>query len=388
MNFTYHIPTKIVIGPGSLQELKSLPLPGSRALIVITSGGSMKRLGYLDRLTSILADRGIESVLYEKVLPNPIVRNVAEGAELAKQSSCDFIIGLGGGSSIDTAKSIALLANNPGNYWDYIIGGTGKGIPVENGALPIVAVTTTAGTGTEADPFTVITNDETKEKIGFASIPHTFPVLAIVDPELMTSVPPRLTAFQGFDAFFHAAEGYISQAANPISDSFALKSIALIAKYLPKAVQNGKDIEARSQVALANTLSGMVLSTSRLTSQHSLAHALSAFHPEIAHGEALILVSQAYFSFFYEKNPKKFEEMAQVMYGGKGKGKRSFLEEFDQLIRSCGVEDLSMSAHGILAEDLPSLIVNARETMGRLFAMDSYTLSYEDTLEIMKRAYR
>lgn len=386
MNLTYHIPTKIVFGPGSLQELKTLPLPGNRALIVITSGGSMRRLGYLDRITTMLAERGIESVVYDKVLPNPIVGNVAEGARLAKQTSCDFILGLGGGSSIDTAKSIALMVNNPGDYWDYIIGGTGKGKPVEYGALPIVAVSTTAGTGTEADPYTVITNNETKEKIGFASIPHTFPVLSVVDPELMTSVPPKLTAFQGFDAFFHAAEGYISKAANPISDSFALKSIEMIAQFLPKAVQDGNDIEARSHVALANTLSGMVLSTSRLTSQHSLAHALSAVYPDIAHGEALILVSQAYFNFFNGKNPKKFEEMAQVMPGKKGK--RNFIDVFNALLESCGVGDLTMSAYGISAEELPSLIVNARETMGRLFAMDSYQLSYEDTLAIMQRAYR
>lgn len=143
---------------------------------------------------------------------------------------------------MDSAKSIAVMAANPGNYWDYIQGGSGKGLPIPNKPLPIVCITTTAGTGTEADPWTVITKEDTQEKIGFGCR-GTFPTMSIVDPELMLSVPPKLTAYQGFDALFHAVEGYMATIASPMGDMFALQAIEYIAKYLPRAVNNGDDLE-------------------------------------------------------------------------------------------------------------------------------------------------
>jgi len=180
MNFDYFIPTKILFGAGKLDRLAKTRLPGRRALIVISSGVSMKKNGYLDRVLSLLKENGVESVVFDKILPNPVKRHVMEGGELAKRERCDFVIGLGGGSSIDSAKSIAIMAGNPGDYWDYVFGGTGKGMQVKNGVLPVIAIPTTAGTGTEADPWTVITNEETKEKIGIGTA-ATFPALSIVD---------------------------------------------------------------------------------------------------------------------------------------------------------------------------------------------------------------
>ena len=164
---------------------------------------------------------------------------------------------LGGGSLIDAAKAIAVMAANPGDYWDYIAAGSGKGQPLANSPLPVVAVTTTAGTGTEADPWTVITKEDSNEKIG-AGWPEVFPALSIVDPELMMTVPPHLTAYQGFDALFHSTEGYLANCSTPISDIYAIKAIELIGRSLAKAVKDGSDREARADVALANTLSGMV----------------------------------------------------------------------------------------------------------------------------------
>ena len=208
-DFIFHIPTKIVFGRGKLAQLAEEPLPGKKALIVISAGGSMKRHGYLDAVTRAFEKQSVQSVVFDKILPNPISDHVAEGAEMARKEGCDFVLGLGGGSTIDSAKSIAVMAKNPGEYWDYIHGGTGKGKPVEGGVLPLVAIPTTAGTGTEADPWTVVTNMATREKIGFGT-PETFPKLSIVDPDLMKSVPPHLTAYHGMDAFFHAAGFYPS----------------------------------------------------------------------------------------------------------------------------------------------------------------------------------
>jgi len=386
MQFQYHIPTKIHFGPGTLATLGKETLPGKRALIVVSAGPSMKINGYLERVVALLRSNHVDAVVFDKILPNPIKRHVMEGAALARAEHCDFVIGLGGGSSIDSAKSIAIMAKNPGDYWDYINGGTGKGQPVTGGSLPVVAITTTAGTGTEADPWTVITHEDRQEKIGFGLSPLTFPVLSIVDPELMLTVPPRLTAFQGFDAFFHAAEGILANIATPISDAYAVKAIELIAKSLPLAVADGGNLEARTDVALANTLAGMVESTSCCTSEHSLAHALGACHPDIPHGAALIMVSIPYFRFFAEKAQDRVAMIAKAMdYSGAG---RDVVAALQQLQDACGVSNLRLSDFGVQRDQIPKYVQNAFDTMGFLFTLDRYQLSFDETVRILEDSYR
>ena len=392
MKFTYSIPTKILFGPGSFNDLATTPLPGKKALVVITAGKSMRANGYLDRLIAMLDKQGIGHALFDKILPNPVLRHVHEGAALAREQGCDFVIGLGGGSSIDSAKSIAVMAKNPGDYWDYISGGSGKGRPLVNGALPIVAIATTAGTGTEADPWTVITKEDTNEKIGFGCA-ETFPVLSVVDPEMMLTIPAHLTAYQGFDALFHATEGYIANVATPLSDAYALKSIELLAKYLPAAVKDGSDLEARTQVALASTLSGMVESTSCCTSEHGMEHALSAFYPKLPHGAGLIMLSEAYYSFFADKAPERFTAMAKAMgvvTGHLPEAERpmAFVKALVELQKACGVDGLKMSDYGITKEDMAKCAANARHTMGGLFELDPYALSLDETTQIMVDAYK
>ncbi len=385
-NFSYFIPTRMFFGAGSLKELATVSLPGKKALIVISAGKSTKANGYLDRVQKLLEENGVSSVVFDKIRPNPIRKHVMEGALLAREESCDFILGLGGGSSIDSAKSIAIMVNNPGDYWDYIHGGSGKGMALTQAILPIVAVTTTAGTGTEADPWTVITHEERQEKIGFGT-DDTFPVLSIIDPELMLTVPKALTAYQGFDAFFHAAEGYIANVATPISDSYALKSIGILAEYLPVAVQDGMNLEARSQVALANTLSGMVESTSSCTSEHSLEHALSAYHSQLPHGAGLIMLSQSYFEHFASVCPQRLMDMAKVM-GEEGTSTDDFFTALVKMQERCDVAELKMSDYGITEEEIPSIAENARRTMGGLYGVDPASMSDEDAIEILRRAYR
>ena len=380
MNFDYCIPTKILFGAGKLNQLAEEKLPGQKALIVISSGTSMRKNGYLHRLEGLLAQQEVGSVVYDKISPNPTKDQVMEGAARAKETGCDFVVGLGGGSSIDAAKAIALMAKNPGDYWDYIGSGSGKGEPLQNGALPIVAITTTAGTGTEADPWTVITHGD--EKIGFGDPACTFPILSVVDPELMLSVPPTLTAYQGFDAFFHAVEGYIATVATPMGDLYALESIRLIAEYLPRAVADGSDLDAREQVALANTLSGMVESTSCCISQHSIEHAMSGRHPELPHGAGLIMLSEAYLSHFAEHLPERYEKMAQAMGGS------SFVEELVSLQKKCGVYGLKMSDYGITEDELKAIAENAYDTMGFLFELDPVQITPEQTVSILKDDYQ
>lgn len=389
MNFNYFIPTKILFGCGKLNDLHKEVLPGKKALIVISSGKSMRENGYLRRVEEQLQLAGVTAVVFDKILPNPIKSHVMEGAALAKKEDCDFVIGLGGGSSIDSAKSIAVMATNDGDYWDYVGGGSGKALPVINDPLPIVAITTTAGTGTEADPWTVITKDDTHEKIGFG-YDKTFPVLSIVDPELMMTVPPHLTAYQGFDALFHSTEGYLNIYANTMSDLYSLKAIELLAKYLPLAVSDGANSEAREKVALANTLAGMVESTSGCTSEHSLEHAMSAFHPRLPHGAGLIMISREYYSYF-AKQPvcrQRMIDMARAMGKANANDPMAFVDALVELQGACSVDNLRMSDYDIVTEELPTLARNAMETMGGLFTMDPAPVSIEDCIEIYKASYR
>ena len=391
--FNIYMPTRIIFGPGKLKELETTPyLPGKKALIVISAGKSMKSNGYLNRVIKYLKQNNVDCIVFDKILPNPIVEHVMEGAEVAKANNCDFIIGLGGGSSIDSAKSIAVMAKNPGHYWDYIHGGSGKGKPVPNGALPIVAITTTAGTGTEADPWTVITKSDTKEKIGFG-FDATFPTLSIVDPELMLTVSPELTAYQGMDAFFHSVEGYLSIANQPASDLYALTAVELIGRYLPTAVKDGSNLEARTAVAWANTASGIVESLSSCMSHHSMEHALSAIHPSLPHGAGLTLLSVSYFSFMAKKRPDRFIPLAKAM-GEKVEESLPiqeqamvFIKALKKLIEGINLKDLHLNQFGISKDESKTLAKNAMETMGNLFQLDPYNLSYEEVVEIYNACF-
>lgn len=389
MKFDYYMPTRLLFGAGKLKELHKHPLPGKKALIVMTGGKSLRANGYLAALENELALAGAERVIYDKITPNPTKSEVMAGAALAREHGCDFVIGFGGGSSIDAGKAIAVMATNPGDYWDYISGGTGKGKSVPNDPLPIIAITTTAGTGTEADPWTVVTKEDTNEKIGFG-YDKTFPVLSIVDPELMLTVPPALTAYQGFDALFHSTEGYLNNIAYPISDAFALRAISLVGKSLARAVNNGSDLEARTDVALANTLSGLVESTSGCISEHSLAHAMGALNPEIPHGAALISISAAYYTHFANtgKCDARLIDMARALGKADAKSPMDFVTALVELQKACGVDALKMSDYGVRYDDLQKYVDNAFDTMGGLFQFDPSALSRADVLAIFQASYR
>ena len=313
-HFNMYVPTRAIFGVGELNNLHKQTIPGKKALLVISNGRSTRANGYLERTEEQLGQANIGYMLFDQVEANPLVGTVMEGGRMARENHCDVIIALGGGSVIDAAKAIAVMATNEGDYWDYIPSGSGKGMPLTNTPLPIVAIPTTSGTGSETDAACVVTNDLTHEKTGFGH-PLLFPSLAIIDPELTLTVPPQFTAYQGFDALFHSIEGYVSNRANPISDMYALNAIEHISHYLPQAVHKGNDLEARSHVALGSYLSGIVMCAGGVTSQHSLEHAMSAYHPVLPHGAGLIIISKAYFSRMIDLHAcdERFVQMARAM---------------------------------------------------------------------------
>lgn len=389
MSFQMYVPTRILFGEGQLENLHTQQLPGKKALVVISNGKSTKENGSLAATEQQLKKAGVKTVLFDKIMANPLKSTVMEGAACAKENGCDFIVALGGGSVMDASKAIAAMATNDGDLWDYISGGTGKGSPLVNEPLPIIAITTTAGTGSEVDQWGVISNEETNEKIGFGGYDSLFPKIAVVDPALMKSVPPKFTAYQGFDALFHSVECYISAAANLMGDMYALTAIENIGAYLPRAVQSGEDLEAREHVAFANTLSGVVMTVSACTSEHSMEHAMSAYHHELPHGAGLIMISKAYFTYFIEKHAcdERFVRMAQALGKKDAKDPMDFIAALSELQEQCGVNGLKMSDYGIQPEEFMTLAQNARATMGGLFACDRVPLSDEDCAAIFEKAY-
>lgn len=388
-HFNMYIPTRAIFGAGELNNLHKQAMPGRRALVVISNGRSTRANGYLDRLEEQLKLTGISYAVFDKVEANPLVGTVMAGGMTARENGCDMIVALGGGSVIDAAKAIAVVATNDGDYWDYISGGTGKGHAVECRPLPVVAIPTTAGTGSETDSACVVTNDRTHEKTGFGH-PSLYPVLAVIDPELMTTVPAAFTAYQGFDALFHSIEGYVSNRANPMSDMYALTAIEHIARYLPVAVNDGNDLEARSHVAWGSYLSGVVMCVGGVTSQHSLEHAMSAYHQELPHGAGLVMISRAYFSHMIEVHAcdERFVRMARAMGMADTAKPGDFIKALGKLQDMCGVADLKMSDYGIRMEEAAAFARNARETMGRLFQLDRVQISEEDCIQIYRKSYK
>lgn len=388
-NFDVYIPTRAVFGAGELDNLHRQTLPGQKALLVISKGRSARSNGSLERLEKQMHMAGVKFVLFDKVEANPLSHTVMLGGEVAKKNGCDIVVALGGGSVIDAAKAISVMAANGGDYWDYVSGGSGRGMTVRNKPLPLVAIPTTAGTGSESDAACVITNAATNEKTGFGH-PSLFPILAVIDPELIESVPPTFTAYQGFDALFHSVEGYISNRANAMSDMYALNAIGRIAYNLPTAVKCGSDKEARSQVAFGSYLSGLVMCVGGVTSQHSLEHAMSAYHQNLPHGAGLIMISKAYFSHMLHAHAcdDRFVDMARAMGVKNASSPKDFISALCALQKKCGVGALKMSDYGISWQEAPVFAANARETMGRLFLMDRVPISETDCVKIYEESFR
>ena len=389
MNYNQYIPTHILFGAGQLNNLHTQTMPGKKALIIISNGKSTRANGYLARTEEQLHQVGVETELFDGVAPNPTVANSEAGAEAAREFGADFLVALGGGSVMDCSKAIALLATNNGKLWDYVPIGTGKGQPISNKPLPIIAITTTAGTGSETDGCGVITKEDTNEK-AFIMHPALFPYLAVVDAELMLSVPPLFTAFQGFDALFHSVEGFIAASANLASDMNAREAIRNIAEYLPRAVKDGSDLEARTRVAFANTLSGVVMTLTLLTSEHGLEHALSAYHPNLPHGAGLIMISKAYFSYFVNRHAcdDRFVELARLLGMSEANKPEDFIAALVRLQEACGVADLKMSDYGIIPDEFEKFMHNTREVMGIMFTADRVQMSDEDIVRIFAESYR
>ena len=385
-NFQFFMPTKVLFGAGQLGNLHLEQMPGKKALIVTSNGSSTKKYGYLEAVERELDLAGVGHVLFDEVRPNPTNHNVMDGAAKARQNGCDFVVALGGGSVMDCAKCIGLMMVNEGDLWDYAFSQKGGKKEFVSPMAPLVAITTSAGTGSEVDMFSVISNDEMEEKTGVFDR-SMFPTISVVDSDLMMSVPPKFTAYQGMDAFFHAAESVINTKEHPMGEMFALKAIELIAENLPKAYADGTDREARSNMALANSLAGYYM---LCTSQHTMEHVMGSYHDSLAHGAGLIMISHAYFDFFAERKTAEepMMKMARAMGVENPTSGKDFIRALDRLIAAVGCQDLKMSDHGITREELQKWPQHIHEVLGGDITADPLPLSDEDYLSIYEASYK
>ena len=345
--FDFCLPTNILYGAGRLDECgEAVKALGNKAIIVCDPFAV--EAGLASRLATVLAAEGVASVVYDQVIPNPTNTLIDAGAELAVAEECDVAIGLGGGSSMDAAKGIAVAATHPGPIWPYAMGD----IDITDATLPIVAVTTTSGTGSQCTCFAVISNHETPQKPGMGS-PYVIPALAVVDPELMLTAPPALTANTGFDVFTHAVEALTSNAASPMSDLFAQEAIRLVAKNLPTCYRDGANLEARAALALADTYSGIAICHAVVTLAHVMAHVISGKYSDISHGDALFTIYREILRFNATVLPEKHAFVAQQLVPGTDDVVAAFEQFFAafQFENKLKAKDLDDAAIAAIAED-------------------------------------
>lgn len=388
-SFVFDNPTKILFGTGKLGELHNEVLPGKKALLLTSAGKSHFNNGSFDKVVEELNKAGVEYIHLGNVVENPLKENCEEAGKFAKENGCDFIVALGGGAVLDSSVPVSIMATNDGDLWDYVYGGTGKCKVAPNQPLPIVTVATSSGTGSEVNEWGVICKEDTNEKIGMGDR-RCKPVIAVVDPIYMTTIPASYTAYQGFDALFHNTEVMMSTSLNLVSEAIALSAIENIYKYLPIAVKDGKNIEAREHVAYASTMAGITMQLTSTTAQHSMEHAMSAFHRNLQHGAGLIIISREFAQFFIDKHAcdDRFIKMARVMGYPESQDPQDFVRALVKLQEDCGVADLKMSDYGFTKDECMTLAKAARDLQGGLYAANPCETTDEDIAGIFERSYK
>jgi alcohol dehydrogenase class IV len=385
-DFIYYNPVKLVFGEGKLKEAGTWAKIYGKKAIIVTTGSLFKESGLVDRLQKILKGSGVDSIYYPDVNANPLNTQIDKGAETARAKGCEMVIGLGGGSAIDAAKGIAIVLGHNRPVWDFCMGPDAA--EITDKTYPIIAITTTSGTGSECTQWSVITNPDTEEKPGIGS-DYTFAKVAIVDPELMVSMPPKITASTGFDVLAHAIEAYTAELATPITDMGCEQAIRLVGRYLRRAVKNGEDREARNGMAYANSLSGIGISVGIVTVCHGLAHSIGGLSGS-THGETLAAMTPHTMRFSMKAFPDKYRKVAMFLRDECGLPEQYALEdsikEVETLIRDVGL-GAPLSQQGLKEKDIERAADGVIRYMGGSITNDPATPSREDLIAIIRKAF-
>lgn len=356
--FDYFQPTEILYGAGRIQEVADVVSRfGTRCLIVSAPVEALR--SRYEQVRTLLEASGIQVEHFNGVVPNPTTDCVTEGANLAKAFKADVVLGIGGGSSMDTAKAIAVEATHPGSAWDYLFFKT----PPTDKTLPVVAVSTTSGTGSQVTQVAVMTETASKTKSAIYNS-MIYPRVCIVDPELIETLPPYVTACTGFDAFTHAFESYIHINGTPYTDVLALEAIRLVVENLPTAVTDGSNKEARAAMAWADTLAGLCIANAGVTLPHGIGMTISGQCPQVAHGEALAVVYPEFTRFTYGSAVEKFARVGRIFNPELAsvsdmEAAEQSCVEIDQFLKKINLW-LSLKGLGVTQDDVVAIADNSR----------------------------
>jgi len=352
--FEYQHRSEIIFGNGRISEVGSLVSRYGRRCLVVSG----PKEGALRDLYPIVGDLlehlGLNWEHFDGVLPNPTVDLVSSGAKLAKEFNADVILGIGGGSSLDAAKAIAVEATHEGTSWDYLFF---KQRPSSR-TLPVVAVGTTSGSGSQTTQVAVITDTASRDKSALADV-HLVPRIAIVDPQLTLSVPPMVTAATGFDVFCHAFESILNPRSNVATELFAWEALRRVIDDLPIAVEEGANLAARTSMAWADTLAGMSICRAGVALPHGIAMAVGGMFPNTPHGMALASVYRTCLEFTWESAISEFARLAQLFEPSledvdTAEAAAACPHLVDEFMSGIGLT-LSLRDFGISTEEIPTL---------------------------------
>lgn len=347
MEFTYHLPVNLIFGRGKSAEVGTLAAGYGHHALVVTGRHSTKKSGLLDAVVGYLAAAGVAATVFDKVAQNPLTTTAEEGASLARAEGCDVVVGLGGGSIMDAAKAIAFLCVNEGDVNDYIFGRKAG-----TGALPLILVPTTCGTGSEGNGFAVLTNPTTGDKKSL----RTNDIVAkasVIDSTLMETMPKGVLASVGFDALCHSMEAYISALAQPLTDLMSVDAIQRVARSLPALYAGKGTPELWDDLTWASTLGGMVINTAGVALPHGMEHPASGLK-DIVHGRGLAALTPVITDASYDAAPERYGVIARCLGGSDAADCAGAIRE---LLASIGL-DVTLGDQGIVADDIPWMTQN------------------------------
>lgn len=365
MNFKFYIGTKVFFGEGCISTNKNEVAKLGKKAMIVTGATSAKKSGALDDFTAVLDEKGIEYMIYDKIENNPALKRIQDGGMAAREFNPDFIAGIGGGSPLDAAKAIAVLAANDIDPLDLFSN------KFENKPLPVVAIPTTAGTGSEVTPYAVLTREDIQTKKSFGN-EDTFPKIAFIDPVYTESMSRNITIYTALDALSHAVEGYISKRSTPVSDILAEKAIECFGECAANLLNGEIDRKVREKLMYAAMLGGLVISHTGTTIVHSMGYPLTYFK-NVQHGKANGLFMAEYLKFNYECARQKIDTVIKLL------GLKN-MDEFEMLINSLIPNDIRLSSEEV--ERYASGVMEQRNA-----SYNIRKVSREDIANIMNRLF-
>ena len=375
MNFNYYLPVNLLFGAGRANEAGTVAAQYGKKVLIVTGRNSTKKTGLLDRMKDSARNAGLTYEIFDKVAQNPLTTTAIEGAEFARETGCDVVLGVGGGSIMDCAKAIAFLAVNEGDINDYIFNRK-----TSTKALPIILVPTTCGTGSEGNGFAVLTNPDNGDKKSLRCNAIVAKA-SIIDPECMMTMPSGILASVGFDALCHCMEAYLSKIGQPITEALSLSGMKLISENLLRAYEDGTDTEAFSALSLASTYGGMVIHSAGVTLPHGMEHPASGLK-DIVHGKGLAALTPVICDESYAAAPEKYEVISKYLGGSSaadcGDSIRKLLEKLNL--------KLTLSELGIEEQDIPWMAENCMKVSAAGIANHPRVFTQEEIAQLYKKA--